>query len=102
MNKDLVGEQMARRLRHDGSFAFICALVGMVLTAGCSSGGGDGLGGAAAAGKMSTEKEQAFEAWLASPIKSCQAMEIVGGSMRTEFGDGTGMPGMPRDRKSVV
>ncbi len=81
--------------------------VAMVSTAiGCSSGGGDG-GGGGIQGKLSTEQEAALQAWIQSPLKSCEAIEVVGGGATTPADDFT-MPGFPqpaprpRDRDAIA
>ncbi|MBN8542075.1 MAG: hypothetical protein J0L82_16905 [Deltaproteobacteria bacterium] len=60
---------------------------------GCSSGGGDG-GGGGVQGKLSAEQEAALQAWIQAPIKSCQAIEVVGGGASTSSDD-FGIPGFP-------
>jgi hypothetical protein len=81
--------------------------VAMVSTAiGCSSGGGDG-GGGGIQGKLSAEQEAALQTWIQSPLKSCEAVEVVGGGATTPADDFT-MPGFPqpapraRDRDAIA
>lgn len=69
------------------------AVFGLVVS-GCSSSGGDG--GGSAVQKLSPEQQKAFEAWVSSPVKSCQAMEVVGGaSVQIETPSFPGMPAAP-------
>ncbi|MBK7892436.1 MAG: hypothetical protein IPJ84_16795 [Bdellovibrionales bacterium] len=77
------------------SAATVVALtvLGLAFT-GCSSSGGDG--GGSAVQKLSPEQQKAFETWVASPVKSCQAMEVVGGaSVQIEMPSFPGMPAAP-------
>jgi hypothetical protein len=66
----------------------------------CGSGGGGGADGGAVS-KLSPEQQQAFQTWLKAPIKSCQAIEVVGGGSTSfpEGGDGgpsgPAAPGFP-------
>ncbi len=83
-------------------------MAGTLVFTACSSGGGGG-GGATGVSKLSPEQQQAFQAWLKSRLKNCDASEIVGSShvmpdMRsgeggfpdsTTFPDSPGFPGMP-------
>ncbi len=52
----------------------------------------------AIAGKMTQEQELALQKWIQSPIKSCEAIEVVGGGA-TQISDqlepSVGMPGFP-------
>lgn len=80
--------------------------VAMVSTAiGCSSGGGDGGGGIQ--GKLSAEQEAALQTWIQSPLKSCEAIEVVGGGASTSSDDFQipGFPSQPaprpRDRDAI-
>ncbi|CAN5633523.1 hypothetical protein BH10BDE1_BH10BDE1_10560 [soil metagenome] len=62
----------------------------------CSGGGGGGASGADGVSKLSPEQQQAYQAWLKAPIKSCQAIEVVGGGSTT-FSDGSdGGPSSPQ------
>lgn len=56
-------------------------LLVLILTA-CGSGGGSGSGDGGLS-KLSPEQQQAFQAWKTSPIKTCQAVEVVGGYVST-------------------
>jgi hypothetical protein len=83
-------------------------VVAMVSTAiGCSSGGGDGGGGGGNQGKLSAEQEAALQTWIQSPLKSCEAIEVVGGGATTPADD-FNMPGFPppapraRDRDAIA
>lgn len=70
---------MHRQLKIRSLFSGMAIMASAVA---CSSGGGDG-GGGGFQGKLSAEQEAAFQTWLASPVKSCQAIEIMGGGATT-------------------
>lgn len=63
--------------------------------AACSSGGGGG-GGDTGLQKLTPEQKQAYDAWLKAPIKSCEAMEIMG-AQATEFSSPFGPRETSRD-----
>lgn len=81
--------------------------IAMVSTAiGCSSGGNDGGGGVQ--GKLSAEQEAALQTWIQSPLKSCEAVEVVGGGVSASSDDFQ-LPGFPsqpaprpRDRDAIA
>lgn len=80
-------------LRSSAISVVALTVFGLVVS-GCSSSGGDGGGNAVQ--KLSPEQQKAFEAWVASPVKSCQAMEVVGGaSVQVEMPTFPGMPTAP-------
>lgn len=80
-------------LRSSAISVVALTVFGLVVS-GCSSSGGDGGGNVVQ--KLSPEQQKAFEAWVASPVKSCQAMEVVGGaSVQVEMPTFPGMPTAP-------
>lgn len=58
----------------------------------CSSSGSED---SSFAGKMTQEQEQALQNWIQSPIKSCQAIEVMGGGA-TQISDQFGRTGSGR------
>ncbi|MDX9731329.1 MAG: hypothetical protein RBT63_06120, partial [Bdellovibrionales bacterium] len=77
----------------------MCALIflGLVFLSGCSNSADDGL----VAGKMNQDQEKALEKWIQSPIKSCQAVEVIGGNVQTGTPHDT-LGGSFRERDAIL
>lgn len=80
-------EKIMKRTLKNGALA----LLGLSMLNACSNNASDD---SSFAGKMTQEQEQALEKWIQSPIKSCQAIEVMGGGA-TQVSDQFGMPGFP-------